>query len=107
MKKPKKTPKCLKCKHDPHPANDCNERIVDAAGDVDWCPCGAGQSAAVQKRTKAYKKAIDRFNDRDAALIDDLRQELGKEFPPTLGFGPGIHVAFEKLVARVIEKRLK
>jgi hypothetical protein len=101
----KKTPRCPKCKHDPHPANDCKERICDAAGDMDWCPCGAGQPEAVQKRIKAYKKAIDRFNDRDAALIDDLRQELGKEYP-ALAF-PTVHVFFEKIVARVIDKRLK
>ncbi len=101
----KKTPKCLKCKHDPHPVNDCNERVVDAAGDVDWCPCNAGQPVAVQKRTKAYKKAIDRFNDRDAALIGDLRSVLKEEYPVVL-FN-NVHLAFEKLVAKLIEKRLK
>ncbi len=31
---------CPGCNHDPHKANDCNERVLDAAGDVDWCPCG-------------------------------------------------------------------
>ncbi len=102
----KKTPKCLKCKHDPHPVNDCRERIVDAAGDVDWCPCNAGQPAAMQKRTKAYKKAIDRFNDRDAALIDDIRKEL--DYLLVVPVTPAqVKMLFEKAVARVVVGRLK
>lgn len=39
--KPKKSRKksCPKCKHSSHAFNDCKERVTDAAGDVDWCPC--------------------------------------------------------------------
>jgi hypothetical protein len=47
-KNPKPTPKkkaeannleCGKCHHEPHKPNDCKERVCDAAGDIDWCPC--------------------------------------------------------------------
>ena len=30
---------CAKCKHAAHEPGDCNERVCDAAGDMDWCPC--------------------------------------------------------------------
>jgi len=32
---------CSHCKHPQHPVGDCVERVVDAAGDVDWCPCSS------------------------------------------------------------------
>jgi len=48
-KKPKPTPKasrfensnleCGKCHHKAHEPNKCDERVCDAAGDMDWCPC--------------------------------------------------------------------
>ena len=31
---------CIKCKHKIHAANNCSDKICDAAGDLDWCPCG-------------------------------------------------------------------
>lgn len=31
--------KCLHCKHFVHEKDKCNERICDAAGDMDYCPC--------------------------------------------------------------------
>lgn len=34
--------KCLKCGHEPHEANNCETGVVDAAGDVDYCPCQSG-----------------------------------------------------------------
>lgn len=33
---------CGHCKHPDHPVGDCMERICDAAGDIDWCPCPRG-----------------------------------------------------------------
>ena len=59
MKTKKKAPSkkkatCPHCNHEPHPANDCKERVCDAAGDMDWCPCGV---ASVEK-AKASSEAL-------------------------------------------------
>lgn len=34
--------KCPNCKHDAHVKYECMERVVDAAGDVDYCSCSRG-----------------------------------------------------------------
>lgn len=33
---------CPKCKHPVHLKEACGERVCDAAGDIDWCPCQIG-----------------------------------------------------------------
>jgi len=38
----KKVKACGHCKHPDHPQGDCEERVCDAAGDIDWCPCSYG-----------------------------------------------------------------
>lgn len=58
--------KCSKCKHSAHPANDCAERVCDAAGSMEWCPCG------VDSRTDAERKAV---RDRQVrAVLNGQRQ---------------------------------
>ncbi len=39
---------CPKCKHEPHASNACNERVCDAAGDIDDCPCGVDSRTSVK-----------------------------------------------------------
>lgn len=39
-KSEKKKAKCEFCKHAKHSKDACMERICDAAGDMDYCPCG-------------------------------------------------------------------
>ena len=51
---------CPKCKHDPHVANDCNERVCDAAGDMDYCPCGYNLPKAINFMAPAMKLATPR-----------------------------------------------
>lgn len=33
---------CSHCKHPTHPKGDCSSKVIDAAGDYDWCPCQRG-----------------------------------------------------------------
>lgn len=37
--KNKNTCICTKCHHELHRLGQCQERVCDAAGDMDWCPC--------------------------------------------------------------------
>ncbi len=38
----RRTPKCTKCNHlvSEHTSTGCNVKVCDAAGDLDFCPCG-------------------------------------------------------------------
>jgi hypothetical protein len=49
MEKGSKQVSCPYCGHDLHKINECNERVCDAAGDIDWCPC---QNVGILKEVK-------------------------------------------------------
>lgn len=39
---PEEDEPCGHCMHSTHPKGDCSERVADAAGDMDYCPCQSG-----------------------------------------------------------------
>ena len=52
--KPKpKVKACEHCDHPNHVKGDCDERLCDAAGDMDWCPCSYGTAKNKKKAAKA------------------------------------------------------
>lgn len=59
--------KCPHCKHDAHNAYDCSERVCDAAGDMDGCPCYMN-SRNIPQQTPPKKKRI--------VLPESLRRQL-------------------------------
>ncbi len=48
--------KCPKCKHNAHKADDCSDRICDAAGDIDWCPCGITTNTIAPKKVRKSER---------------------------------------------------
>lgn len=47
--------KCMKCGHPLHKPDECLARVVDAAGDVDYCPC---QVVGI-KESRSYSEQME------------------------------------------------
>lgn len=67
---------CKKCKHDAHQADHCAARVVDAAGDVDWCPCQFdGKTATDPRIAFGAQPAEVELTDEDIKKFDLFTQE--------------------------------
>ena len=65
---------CPSCKHKAHLKNDCMERVMDAAGDIDFCPCQAGPS--IERKAGSFS-----FTQRLGGIVNDLLIEMEKRSP--------------------------
>lgn len=60
--------RCEHCKHENHKPGRCNERVCDAAGDMDDCPCVYG---TIRLSVKKHRPA--------PRIVDTVQNELAKE----------------------------
>lgn len=71
-----KSIKCGHCKHPAHTADNCQTRVVDAAGDSDTCPCGV--STSEKQPALLTHNAFDTIKER-AERSPEFKEALAKE----------------------------